>query len=98
MSESIDVQTMQISQVSGVAARWIARPYCPLTTVAKPLVSLVSRYTLAPGAVDAILARVRDATVVPFFDPPWNRGLRVWRQSPGRSAAERPIRSDSSAG
>ncbi len=54
--------------------RGTARPYCPLITVAKTLVSLVSRYGLAPEEVDAILARVRDETVSPFFDSPWNSG------------------------
>jgi hypothetical protein len=74
MSESIDVRTMQIRQVAGVVARWIARPYCPLTTVAKTLVSLVSRYGLAPQEVDGIIARVHGETVAPFFDPPWSSG------------------------
>ena len=74
MAESMDVRTIQIRQGSGVAARWIARPYCPLSTVVKTLVSLVSRYGLAPAEVDAFLARVRDETVAPFFDPPWNSG------------------------
>ena len=95
MAELMDVRTIQIRQVSGVAARWIARPYCPLITVAKTLVSLVSRYGLAPQEVDAILAGVRDETVAPFFDPPWNSGpermvrLDAIARSLGRPPADR---------
>lgn len=86
MAESMDVRTMQISQISGIVARWVARPYCPLATLAKTLVSLGRRYGLAPQDVDAILARVRNKTVTPFFDPPWNSGQ------------ERTVRLDAIAG